>query len=200
MKTAALIVAAGLSSRMGAFKPMLQIGSESIIHRIISTFRQAGVTQIVIVTGHQADALEAHLANCDVTLLQNERYAQTQMFDSVKIGLEYLKDRCDRVFFTPVDVPLFTMETVRSLMVAEGSLIFPSFQNRRGHPISIDQSLISGILADSGEGGLKGALSRSGAAATYVLSEDPGILKDADTPEAFSELLDLHRSRQENNT
>ena len=58
MQTAAIIVAAGMSSRMGDFKPMLNIGSISIAQRVIATLRQAGVGKIVVVTGYNAAALE----------------------------------------------------------------------------------------------------------------------------------------------
>ena len=51
MQFGALIVAAGMSSRMGEFKPMLNIGSISIAQRIVATLRQSGVTRIVMVTG-----------------------------------------------------------------------------------------------------------------------------------------------------
>ena len=61
MQTGALIVAAGKSSRMGDFKPMLQLGSISIAQRVINNFRQAGISKIVVVTGYNADALERHL-------------------------------------------------------------------------------------------------------------------------------------------
>ena len=108
MQTGALIVAAGKSSRMGDFKPMLQLGSISIAQRVINNFRQAGISKVVVVTGYHADVLECHLASNNVVFLRNENYANTHMFDSVRIGLEYLKDKVDTVLFTPVDVPLFT--------------------------------------------------------------------------------------------
>ena len=122
MQTAALIVAAGMSSRMGDFKPMLSIGSITIAQRVIATFHQAGIEKIVMVTGYQAVTLERHLSGSGVIFLRNDRYETTQMFDSVKIGLEYLMDKCDRVLFTPVDVPLFTAETVRRLLDANAVL------------------------------------------------------------------------------
>ena len=61
MQTGALIVAAGKSSRMGDFKPMLQLGSISIAQRVINNFRQAGISKVVVVTGYHADVLECHL-------------------------------------------------------------------------------------------------------------------------------------------
>ena len=107
MSIGAVIVAAGMSSRMGDFKPMLSIGSQSIARRIVSTLRQAGAEEIVMITGHNADALERHLEGFGLTFIRNERYATTQMFDSAALGLDYLKDKCGRILFTPVDVPLF---------------------------------------------------------------------------------------------
>lgn len=60
MQTAALIVAAGMSSRMGNFKPMLSIGSITIAQRVVATFHQAGIQKIVMVTGFNAVTLERH--------------------------------------------------------------------------------------------------------------------------------------------
>lgn len=195
MQTAALITAAGMSSRMGDFKPMLNIGSISVAQRIIATFHQAGVSRIVMVTGYNADLLERHMANNGIIFLRNEAYATTQMFDSVKIGLEYLKDKCDQVLFTPVDIPLFTANTVRSLLASGESLACPLCEGQTGHPILLSTSLISRILSDSGEGGLKGALSRCGQEMTQIPVDDPGTLHDADTPEDYSALLEYHNSQ-----
>ncbi len=124
MRTAALIVAAGMSSRMGQFKPMLNIGSITIAQRVVDTFRQAGIRKIVMVTGYNAVMLERHLAGSDVIFLRNDRYETTQMFDSVKIGLAYLQEKCDRVLFTPVDIPLFTSRTVMALLACSSARMY----------------------------------------------------------------------------
>ena len=70
MQTGALIVAAGKSSRMGDFKPMLQLGSISIAQRVINNFRQAGISKVVVVTGYHADVLECHLASNNVDFFE----------------------------------------------------------------------------------------------------------------------------------
>ena len=116
MEIGAVITAAGMSSRMGEFKPMLSIGTISIAQRVTATLRQAGAEKMVMVTGNNAEELERHLSKSRVIFLRNENYASTQMFDSAKIGLEYLRGKCDVVLFTPVDVPLFTAATVRALL------------------------------------------------------------------------------------
>ena len=195
MQTAALIVAAGMSSRMGDFKPMLSIGSITIAQRVVATFHQAGIEKIVMITGYQAVTLERHLSGSGVIFLRNDHYETTQMFDSVKIGLEYLMDKCDRVLFTPVDVPLFTAETVRRLLDANAALACPVCDGQQGHPLLISAALLPKILSDCGEQGLKGAVSRCGTAMTAVAVNDPGTLRDADTPEDYSALVEYHNSQ-----
>jgi len=195
MTTAALIVAAGMSSRMGDFKPMLAIGSISIAQRVVATLQQAGAERIVMVTGYNATALERHLAGQGLVFLRNENYEHTQMFDSAKIGLNYLQDKCERILFTPVDIPLFTAATVRTLLKCDAPLACPVCQGQEGHPILIASSLVPGLLADSGEGGLKGAIGRCGAAMRHVEVPDAGILHDADTPEDYQHLLSFHNEQ-----
>lgn len=195
MTTGALIVAAGMSSRMGDFKPMMNIGSISIAQRVVATFQQAGVEKIVMVTGYNAVMLERHLAGNGIVFLRNENYETTQMFESAKIGLAYLKEKCDRVLFTPVDIPLFTAATVQTLMATDAALACPVCEGEQGHPTLISSSLIDGILADTGEGGLRGALERSGAKMRTIPVSDKGTLHDADTPEDYRALLKYHNEQ-----
>lgn len=195
MQIGAVIVAAGMSSRMGTFKPMLNIGSISISQRLVATMRQAGVSRIVVVTGHNAEELERHLANSGVIFLRNENYSTTQMFDSAKIGLQYIQGKCDRVFFTPVDVPLFTAKTLEALLQSNAEIACPVCDGLRGHPIMLSDRVIERILCDSGDSGLHGALSRCGIPEQLVPVPDAGILRDVDTPEDYKTLLEYHNSQ-----
>ena len=195
MKYAALITAAGMSSRMGEFKPMLNMGSISIAQRVVSTFRQAGVERIVMVTGCHAQELERHLSGNGIVFLRNENYENSQMFDSVKIGMSYLREKCSAVLFTPVDIPLFTVDTVRALIESGADLISPAYRGSAGHPILISAKLIDTILTYSGKSGLRGALERCGEKMRLLPVNDEGILYDADTPEDYSRLLRYHNSQ-----
>ena len=141
MQIGALIVAAGMSTRMGEFKPMLSIGSISVAQRVIATLSQASVSKIVMVTGYNATILERHLSGNGIIFLRNENYETTQMFDSVKIGLSYLQDKCDKVLFTPVDVPLFTAKTVKTILESGSPLAVPMCEGKQGHPILIANTL-----------------------------------------------------------
>lgn len=195
MRQGAIIVAAGMSSRMGAFKPMLNMGAISVAQRIVANFKQAGIETIVMVTGYNATMLERHLSGHGVIFLRNTEYETTQMFDSAKIGLTYLQDKCDQILFTPVDIPLFTSATVQKLLESGAPLACPVCQGKTGHPILLTRDVVTTILKDHGEDGLKGALARSGTFMTEVAVEDPGTLFDADTPEEYAALLAYHNSQ-----
>ena len=88
MKVCAVVAAAGLSSRMGAFKPLLPIDGQPAIVHLLQTFLSAGVSQVILVTGYR----HAELAQIchpiqQVTCVQNPDFARSQMFDSVRLGL-----------------------------------------------------------------------------------------------------------------
>lgn len=196
MRTSGLIVAAGMSSRMKEFKPMMEIKSLSMIKRIITTMQQAGTTPIVVITGYQGDRLEEHLAHMDVICLRNPAYETTEMFDSVKIGFQYLQGKCDRIVFTPTDVPLFTVDSVRKLMDGDTSLAKPVCNGKGGHPILIHQSILPFLLEYNGEGGLKEALKGCGVPLDLIEVKDEGVLYDADTQIDYIQMVNFHRNQR----
>lgn len=195
MKTAALIVAAGMDTRTDACGPMKNMGSISVAQRIIATYHQAGIRRIAIVTGYQAEELEHHLSNNGVVFLRNPDFADTRMFDSAKIGLEYLKNKCDRVFLTPVNIPFFTSETVKRLGECPQPLVCPVCEGKSGHPILIASSLFDPILSDSGRDGLQGALTRCGTDMQMVPVEDSGIFNDFRASGKYKMLLEQHNAK-----
>ena len=191
-KTGAVIVAAGMSSRMGDFKPLLKMGTISIVKRIIANFQQADVFPIVLVTGFRAAELEKHIAKLGVICVRNEHYDSTEMFDSAEIGLTYIKDKCDRVFFSPVDIPLFTVSTVKKLMQSDAKVVRPMCQGKGGHPILLSCEMLPQILAPDGKRDLRDAIHKFAALTESVEVEDEGILRDADTPEDYREMVEYH--------
>ena len=194
VNVSAVIVAAGMSSRMGEFKPMKKIGDMTAVERMINTFQQAGVDMVVIVTGHEANLLEEHIARGHAPLicLRNENFRQTEMFDSACIGFRYLSDKSDAVLFTPVDVPLFTVNTVRALLASGADIAVPLYRDQEGHPVVFRNRVLPVLLRDSGKDGLKGAIRRSGFAKQVVPVEDEGTVLDMDTQADYQRLADLH--------
>ena len=82
----AVVAAAGLSSRMKAFKPLLPLADGTVIGAVITTLKRAGVDDIVVVTGYKADEMAVHLEKHEVRIVENKLYAESEMFDSIKLG------------------------------------------------------------------------------------------------------------------
>jgi CTP:molybdopterin cytidylyltransferase MocA len=185
---------------MKQFKQLMKIGSRSFTERVADNFLQAGVSELVIVTGSNADLLEKQLSDLPVRFVRNPDYDKTEMFDSVKLGLRAMEGKADRVFFCPADVPLFTMDTIRAEMAADGDIIIPVCNGKDGHPLLADAGLIPGILAYEGEGGLKGAYkSLPDITVKRIEVFDEGAVTDADTKEEYEKLIELHEKRESGN-
>ena len=86
-KTGAVLAAAGLSSRMKAFKPMLPFGGTTISRHLAALIKSLGVNPVVVVTGYRGEELENHLSAEGVRFVRNERFRETEMFESVKLGI-----------------------------------------------------------------------------------------------------------------
>lgn len=188
----AVIAAAGMSTRMGEFKPLLKLGNMSFVMRVVSNFRRAGISPIVLVTGFRADELEKHVAGQGILCVRNPDYAATEMIDSVRLGLRHIEGRCSRAFLSPVDIPLFHPGTVKKLLQKEGPVVKPVFRQKAGHPVLADEEVFADILTGDGRRGLGGILGSLRERTLYVPVEDEGILCDADTPGDYAQLVALH--------
>lgn len=100
-----IILAAGLSSRMGRYKPLIEVQGRSMIGHVIDRMRGAGASPIVVVTGHQSELLRQSLEGEAVEFVHNPDYAHTQQLESLRLGLCVLKGRCARVLISPADGP-----------------------------------------------------------------------------------------------
>ena len=192
-----ICVVAGLSSRMGAFKPLLPLGETSIIRTLIGRYRACGIERIVLVTGHNAELLESHVGDLGVCCCRNARYAESDMLESVKVGIRFCLDSdaapssSDRIFLTPGDIPLVSTDTISALMDVSGDVVAPTMDGERGHPLRLARRTLEPILHYEGDGGLQGALRSLGFAITEMPVHDPGILLDADTPDDYEKLKRL---------
>lgn len=190
--TAGIVVAAGKTSKRNESHPLLKIGSITVIKRIILTFQKAGVSPIVVICGYQAEEIEHDLADYGVIFLRNEQYEDSQMLDSAKIGLDYLKKKCDQVIFTPVNIPMFTPDTIQRMIQCDRKLISPSYRGKTGHPLLISSELIPRILEYNGNMGMRGAIQNIGVERQWMDVEDEGILHDTDDIDRLDQLLKKH--------
>ena len=171
-------------------RPLLQVGAIPIIRRIVITYQQVGVFPIVVVVGGDDEDLKRELSALGVIFLKHEKNETPELMDSVRDGLEYLRGKCSRVVFTPVNVPMFTPDTLQRLLDAKGEIVAPSCQGKGGHAIVISDEVIPQILAYSGEKGLRGAL--EDLPRTWVDVDDKGILTNVHNQKELNQRLGAH--------
>lgn len=182
-----LILAAGLSSRMGDYKPLLPFGRKTLIEASIDSMLDAGVQQVVVVLGFRGREIETVLNRrygAEIIFAWNERYAETDMLESVKCGLREMSD-CQSFFLLPGDMPVVQRHTFLKLVASrpeeEPFLLFPTLEGRPKHPPLIHADFIPVILEYRGEGGLRQLWKQHTETILHVPVEDPGVWVDVDT-------------------
>ncbi|MFC1835915.1 DVU_1551 family NTP transferase [Thermodesulfobacteriota bacterium] len=192
-RISAIILAAGYSCRMGAFKPLLEIGNIPVLERVIRLFRDAGIEDVVVVLGHRREEVAPLVEGLGGRGVRNDHY-ERGMFSSVQAGVRALSPDSEAFFVLPVDIPLVRPQTIRDLLEypveATDSIVYPVFSARRGHPPLISAGFGEEILAHSGEGGLKAVLRKHEGSAVHVGVADRHILCDMDTPADYTALQD----------
>lgn len=193
-KNIGVILAAGLSSRMNDFKPLLKIGNKVMIQHTLDAFINAGINKIYIVVGHKKERIIKEIDEECVEFVVNKDYQTNDMMASIQLALSQIEN-CNKIIISPADIPLVNPETIQSLMNEEGQFIKPVYKNKSGHPIVIDGNLKDHILNYSGEDGLRGFLKLSQIQVTKVNVDDFGIIYDADTPSDYKRILSLYHNK-----
>ena len=195
-KLAAIVLAAGVSSRMGNFKPMLQVDGQTMIRRVVDSMRAAGASPIIVVTGYHRDVLEQHLDDDDINFVHNPRYYATQMLDSLLLGASALPADTQQVLISPADVPLIKEDTMQALLKAKGDFIRPSFDGKPGHPVLATPEALDRIRAfQNHSDGLRGAIAACGIVPVDVVVDDLGTTLDGDTRDEYANLLKYRRQQ-----
>ncbi|MEW9122297.1 MAG: DVU_1551 family NTP transferase [Thermotaleaceae bacterium] len=191
-RTAAIIIAAGYSSRMGSFKPLLKFGKYTAIEILTNTYRDAGIEDIILVVGHQGDKIIDAMNDSEAACILNENYPNG-MYSSVVKGVKALSDDIQAFFLNPVDIPLIKKHTLKLLknkyQECDKNIIYPTFHGEQGHPPLIDCKYKNTIISSAGDGGLKRILEEFSHDALWVPVFDEMILMDMDRKENYEKLL-----------
>lgn len=188
----ALILCAGRSSRMGSFKPLLPLGPDNFLKRIISLYQSVNIENILVVLGYEAVRIVPVLEELGINWVLNEHYNRG-MFSSIQTGVCHLKEQSRAFFIHPADIPFVHSDTVKALITsfqaAEAAVYRPCYGGRHGHPPLISTSLSKAISEFDGEGGLRALLMQYKEISQDIYCNDPGILLDVDTPEDYEAAL-----------
>lgn len=187
---AAVILAAGLSSRMGQSKMLLEWSdNKTIIEYIISQLISARLEHITVVTGHKGKEIKTLLKSQDVDLVHNRSYKSGEMLSSLKVGLSALPDNIMAALITLGDQPQIKPKVLYHLLqtYAEGTdqIIVPSFNKNSGYPIIIGRRYWKEIMNIPRDGSLSDFMKRYQEQIRYVTIDDDSILRDVDTPQDY---------------
>jgi len=192
-RVAALILAAGRSSRMGgANKLLTEVEGRAMVARAVDAALASRARPVLVVVGHEASRLKAAIGDRPVTVVENPAFA-TGMASSLKAGLQALPGEIDAVVVCLADMPRVGPEVLDRLISAfnplEGRAIcVPTWEGKRGNPVLWARRFIPEMIALAGDVGARHLIGQYGELVAEVAMPDDGVLLDIDTPEALAHL------------
>jgi len=193
----AVVLAAGASSRMGQPKALLRIGAHTFVGRLLDTLRDAGLDDILVVTGvHDREIRQALAAPGTplVRIVHNPHHARGQL-SSLQAALAAVDHPgLEAMLVALVDLPLVRPATVRALVGAwratRAPVVRPRLGLRHGHPVIFDRAVFDALRTASLETGARGVVRSCGNAVLDVEVTDEGVCLDVDTPEEYALLVE----------
>jgi len=191
-KVAAIILAAGRSTRMGGPNKLLaELGGKPLV-RIVTEQALASKAQgVIVVTGHQADEVRKALHGLKVDFVHNANFAGG-LATSVKAGISAVPDDADGAVICLGDMPLISAHLIDRLIEAfapdGGNLIaVPVSDGRRGNPVLWSRRFFSELMTLDGDIGARHLIAKHGEAVAEVPVEGQGAFLDIDTPQALEQ-------------
>ena len=191
----AVVLAAGLSRRMGAQKLLLPFGGKTVISHIVDQLLTSTVDEVHVVVGHQAERISAELSDRAVSIVENPNY-KSGMLSSVRCGLQNLPEDCRAVMVVLGDQPSITTELIdkmlQSFATTEKSILVPLHKHKRGHPILFSSHYSDEIMMQYDDVGLRGLLHSHSDDVFELDVTTSSVLFDMDYPEDYQRELDLN--------
>jgi CTP:molybdopterin cytidylyltransferase MocA len=188
----AILLAAGRSERMGAFKPLLPFGKKTVIEACISYLRESTIEPIVVVVGHRSDEIRKQLKTSSLSFAVNPD-PRSEMSASIACGVLELPETTPATLIALVDHPAIPASVVTALKAEweKGArLVVPTWEKRGGHPVLIDLSLRRELLNLDPARGLKGLFDLHQDEVRRVSVDSPYIARDMDTWDDYRALYE----------
>ncbi len=195
-KVGAILLAAGASRRMGKTKQLLPVSGEPAVVRCVKTLMDSGIDDIVVVVGHDRWRIAAALSRFPVCLAVNE-HPDSEMAESIRIGVSTLPGYVTGVMVTLCDHPLVTPQTCRMLIsfheMSPGRILLPVYNGSGGHPTLFPASMCEPVVREGIA--LNTLLKRYSNHIARIPVEDPGVKYDMDTEIDYHRLLNMADGR-----
>jgi molybdenum cofactor cytidylyltransferase len=198
----AIVVAAGLSRRMGTPKPLLPwTDGRPLILSVVQSLLSGGASPVTVVLGHEAERVRTVLtaefaADSGVNSLLNPRYNTGEMLSSVQAAASRLPDDCGAFMVALGDQPGIRPRTLGQLIDAwthaasTVRIVAPEYAGKRGHPLVISADLVPELLAlDPDRHTLRDLVQRHVDQRLTVAVDDPAVTRDLDDPDQYRRAL-----------
>jgi len=198
----AVILAAGMSSRMGEIKQLLRLGGRTLLDQVIANVRASGVRDIILVLGHAAETIMEGMAARNLEVVVNRAYREG-MGSSLRTGVSALSPEVTAALICLADQPFVRPETLEFLMdqyrKSSAQIVIPMCRGFRGNPVLLDRSVFPEVMALTGDIGCRAIFGSHLEGIDKVPVEDLGILLDIDSKEDFDRLSQFgHATTDEN--
>jgi molybdenum cofactor cytidylyltransferase len=192
LPVAAIVLAAGGSTRMGQPKQLLPIDDQPMVRHLTEIVADSGLEQVIVVTGANARAVEAALIGLPVDLARSESWSEG-MSCSMRSGLRALRSEVQAVLIVLGDQPGLTAALLQSLVAryqaTRAPIVAPVYRGRRGNPVLFDRALFPELLAVQGDRGGRALIDRYQDRMEQVEVDDPAVVMDIDSPRDYHGLL-----------
>ena len=195
-KIAAVVLAAGISSRMGENKLLTEIGGRPLVRHVVEAAFSSHASSIVVVTGKDGAQVRAALEGCAVAFVDNREFSRG-LSTSLKRGLRALPEDCDGAVMLLGDMPAVTPALIDKLIAAfdpaEGRAIcVATHGGKRGNPVLFARRFFEEIEAIEGDVGARGLIGAYPELVCEVDTDDEAPLIDIDTPEDLAAYRKVH--------
>lgn len=200
MRFAGVVPAAGASRRMGEPKGLLRIDGVPFVRRVVEALRAAGCAPVLVVVAEGDAAVAAEADAAGATILENPDPGEGPI-TSLRMAIGALDEDVDGLVYLPLDHALVTADAVSRLLLearrSDAPLTIPVHGDKRGHPAVFRRQLFS-ELGDPGlQGGARTVVHRHLQESRMVPFDDPSVITDIDTPEAYAAAIQAHRTGAE---
>ena len=189
-RIAAIVLAAGKSSRMGRNKLLIELDGKSLVEHAVDAALASQAALVIVVLGHQRHEIAQRLAGRNIVVVENPDYAEG-LSTSLKRGLAALPEEVEGAVICLADMPGIGRQLIDRLIAGfnpvEGrEIILPMRQGKRGNPVLWSRRFFPELQAVAGDTGAKHVIGAYPEHVVEIEAPDDGVLIDLDTPEALA--------------
>jgi len=190
MNIAALVLAAGRSTRMGSHKLLEVLGDRPLIRHSVDAALASNARPVFVVTGHNEGAIRAILSSSDVSFVSNPDFAEG-LSSSLKAGVRALPSSSDAAIILLGDMPLITHDLINQMIdifnaSPHALALVPTYQDEWGNPVLLSRKLFPEIETLSGDAGAPKLLQSHHRDVIEMPVTSDDVLIDLDTPDALA--------------